>query len=158
MRACPQCGNTRSEIEEGSYGILALVCSGCGGILECPIRSMPSVSRSQSLKQQEDLVGVLAGMLVALGLPTPIREHRFALPRRWSFDLAWPDRMTAVEVDGVVHRIRDRFEADLEKMNTAASLGWRVYRVTNTQVRDHRAAEIVRNLMEIKDFPAGQDE
>ena len=29
-----------------------------------------------------------------------VREHRFAPPRRWRFDLAWPAERLAVEVDG----------------------------------------------------------
>ena len=39
-------------------------------------------------------------VLLAVGLAAPIREHRFAPPRRWRFDYAWPDRRLALEVEG----------------------------------------------------------
>jgi hypothetical protein len=34
---------------------------------------------------------ILDAALRALGLAPPTREHRFAPPRRWQFDYAWPD-------------------------------------------------------------------
>ncbi len=72
----------------------------------------------------------LVADLVAAGAPAPVRELRFAPPRRWRFDLAWPARMLAVEIEGSVHRTRERFEADVEKYNAAGALGWRVIRIT----------------------------
>ena len=67
-------------------------------------------------------------------LPTPLREHRFAAPRRWRFDFAWPDVLVAVEVEGGVwsqgrHQRAAGFVADCEKYESALRLGWRVYRV-----------------------------
>jgi hypothetical protein len=40
----------------------------------------------------------IVGQLRMAGLPDPVEEYRFAPPRRWRFDLAWPERMLAVEV------------------------------------------------------------
>lgn len=77
-------------------------------------------------------------------LPTPIVEHRFAPPRMWRFDFAWPDRMLALEIDGGSwsggrHTTGQGFEADCEKYSEAAVLGWRVIRVTPRMVVDGRA-------------------
>jgi very-short-patch-repair endonuclease len=63
--------------------------------------------------------------------PPPVAEHRFAPPRRWRFDFAWPDQMVAVEVDGgqwAAQGGRHARDTDREKMNAAAVMGWRVLR------------------------------
>lgn len=69
----------------------------------------------------------------ALGLPEPCGEHRFHPARKWRFDWAWPDRLVAMEIDGGVwiggrHNHPAGFIRDMEKLNAAAELGWRVLR------------------------------
>lgn len=71
----------------------------------------------------------------AAGLPEPIAEFRFAPPRKWRFDWALVDQKLAIEVQGglFVQGRHSRGAALLkehEKLNTAASLGWRVFFVT----------------------------
>jgi len=34
------------------------------------------------------------------GLPAPVFEYRFHPSRKWRFDIAWPERRVAVEVEG----------------------------------------------------------
>ena len=92
----------------------------------------------------DEAVDLLAWQLRAVDRPEGKREHRFHPERRWRFDLAWPERMVAVEVDGGSwiagrHNTGLGFEADCEKMSVAASLGWRVLRVTPRQVHDGKA-------------------
>jgi hypothetical protein len=41
-----------------------------------------------------------AAVIAAAGLPAPVREHRFAPPRRWRFEYAWPAHRLALEVEG----------------------------------------------------------
>ena len=65
------------------------------------------------------------------GIPTPAAEYRFAPPRRWRFDWAWPAQMCALEGQGglFVHGRHSRGAALLnehDKLNRAAGLGWRV--------------------------------
>ena len=70
------------------------------------------------------------------GMPDPVAEYRFAPPRRWRFDYAWPDCRVAVEFDGgqwVAHGGRHNRDSDREKLNYAAILGWRVLRFSNQQ-------------------------
>jgi very-short-patch-repair endonuclease len=81
-------------------------------------------------------------------LPEPVAEYQFARPRRWRFDLAWPDRRLAVEVEGGTwangrHTRPAGYEADCEKCNAAALAGWRVLRVTGAMVKDGRALAAV---------------
>lgn len=64
-------------------------------------------------------------------LPDPEREYEFASERRYRFDFAWPERMVAVEIDGGTRMVgggRHGGDGDREKLNLAASKGWRVLR------------------------------
>lgn len=72
-------------------------------------------------------------------LPTPVAEYVFAPPRRWRFDLAWPDQRVAIEVQGgLFTRGRHTRGAALlkehAKLNAAASGGWRVLYCTPKDV------------------------
>ena len=73
-------------------------------------------------------------LLRSVGLPAPVREHRFHPVRRWRFDYAWPGEKVALEVEGGVwtggrHTRGAGFVADIEKYNAAVLAGWRVVRV-----------------------------
>ena len=80
----------------------------------------------------------------ASGLPEPVAEYRFAPPRRWRFDFAWPGVAVAVEIEGGVwsggrHTTGAGFTADCEKYNRAVLLGWRVLRFTSRHLEDGSA-------------------
>lgn len=95
-----------------------------------------------------DLERMLLFGLKATKAPTPEVEYRFHPPRRWRFDMAWPDVKLAVEVEGGTwvggrHVRPSQFEADCEKYNQAAIDGWRVIRVTGDMVHDGRALATV---------------
>lgn len=75
----------------------------------------------------------------ALRLPEPVREYRFASPRRWRFDAAWPACGLALEVEGGLwargrHNRASGYVADMEKYNRAAFDDWTVVRYTPEQV------------------------
>lgn len=87
-------------------------------------------------------------LLRASGLPEPVREYQFARPRRWRFDLCWPDRRLALEIEGGIwtrgRHVRGKgYEADLEKYSEAALLGWKVLRVSTDMVNDGRALRLL---------------
>lgn len=72
------------------------------------------------------------------------REHRFHPTRKWRFDVAWPFRMVALEVDGGAfiagrHARGDGIRRDCEKFSEAAALGWRVLRVLPEQIESGQA-------------------
>ena len=100
-----------------------------------------------------DLEDALVWQLHAIGItPGMVREHRFAPPRRWRFDLAWPGLAIAVEVEGGswVHGGHNRgadFERNAEKYNEAAIRGWCLIRVTTTMIKDGRAAQVVERAV-----------
>lgn len=90
--------------------------------------------------------------IVLYKLPIPQCEFRFAPPRRWRFDFAWPEKRIAVEVDGGSwiagrHTRGKGFEKDCEKRNAAALDGWRVLHVTTNMVKDGRAVRLIEQAM-----------
>jgi hypothetical protein len=94
---------------------------------------------------------ILMNRIERAGLPTPVREYHFARPRRWRFDLCWPDDHVAMEVDGggwvQGRHVRGKgFAADLEKYNTAALLGWIVLRVDGKMIEDGRAVAYLHQI------------
>ncbi len=66
------------------------------------------------------------------------QEYRFHPIRKWRFDFAIPDYMIAIEIEGGAH-VQGRhnraagFIKDMEKYNTAALMGWRIFRFTPQQ-------------------------
>jgi len=98
----------------------------------------------------------LLKVLAMVGIPLPETEYRFHPTRRWRFDVAWPDGLLAVEVEGGRwvagrHTRGAGFEADMEKYNEAALLGWTVIRVTPGMVRDGRALAYVERAFKTLD-------
>jgi hypothetical protein len=93
-----------------------------------------------------------AAVLQAAGLPPPIREYRFAPPRRWRFDLAWPSLRLALEIEGGTwtggRHVRGKgYERDCEKYNAAALAGWTVLRATTAMLHDGRALALLQQAL-----------
>lgn len=85
-------------------------------------------------------------------LLVPIREFRFSPPRLFRFDFAWPSRGIALEMEGGIwvhggHNRGAAFADDCEKYNLAHLQGWRVFRLTERQIRDGSAFELVRQML-----------
>lgn len=84
---------------------------------------------------------IVAAICRVYSWPEPVAEHRFDATRRWRFDLAWPERTLAVEVNGGVfmagrHSRGAGLRNDYEKLNAAQLLGWRVLQVLPEQITD----------------------
>lgn len=90
---------------------------------------------------------------LAAKVPKPVSEYRFAPPRRWRFDHAWPEQRVALEQEGGVwtrgrHTRGAGYVKDLEKYNEAACLGWIVIRCTPAQLHDGSAFVWVKRAIE----------
>jgi very-short-patch-repair endonuclease len=103
---------------------------------------------------------LLVLQLKALGLPPPKPEYRFHPTRQWRLDLAWPKRRIGVEVDGEGFRSRvsgdwvpgrhhrtGGIRNDMEKLNAATELGWRVFRFVPAWVADGTAAKTLARVL-----------
>jgi len=82
----------------------------------------------------------------------PILEYAFSAQlegsgRGWRFDLCWTDMWLAVEIDGAVHRTKERFASDLPKQQEAFALGYKFLRVSPAQVRSGEALALVREAL-----------
>jgi very-short-patch-repair endonuclease len=98
------------------------------------------------------LEDLFAWQLKVAGLPAPFREYRFAAPRRWRFDFAWPDRLIAVEVDGGTwvngrHNRGAGFIKDCEKHNAAVLLGWSVLKFPGESIENGSALEALEQIL-----------
>lgn len=64
-----------------------------------------------------------------------VKEHVFHWTRKWRFDYAMPELKIAIEIDGGLweygrHNRPQGYIDDMEKLNTAASMGWLILRFT----------------------------
>jgi hypothetical protein len=123
---------------------------------------VPARKRGKAKLPRVDAAVGLAMVLMLANFTEFVREHRFAPPRRWRFDVAWPDRLFAVEVDGGVwtcgRHVRGKgFEADCRKLNEAALMGWRVLRVTPAMVKSGEALALVEREFGTFKRPVLQD-
>lgn len=101
-------------------------------------------------------------LLRSVGLPAPVREHRFHPVRRWRFDYAWIEHKVALEVEGGVwtggrHTRGAGFIKDMEKLNAATVAGWRVVRVVPGKLCASATVGMLESLLvPKKDLQASQ--
>jgi hypothetical protein len=88
------------------------------------------------------------------GMPAPDREFAFHEGRKWRFDFAWPKRMVAVELEGLVrgkggrHQRVEGFALDCEKYNAAVMAGWAVLRYTSADLAQ-RPVQVVEEVQRL---------
>lgn len=83
------------------------------------------------------------------GLPIPVQQHGVRRPDGGLafIDLAYPDVMVAIELDGYEHhRTRGAFDRDRARANDLTLLGWRVYRFTWTMADEAIVATVARAI------------
>lgn len=99
-----------------------------------------------------DLEITLVWHIKAASLPAPVREYRFDAKRRWRFDLAWPDRRLAAEVEGGTwvkgrHSRGAGMAKDCVKYNAAVLAGWAVLRFTSDMVKSGAALATIEQAL-----------
>lgn len=85
-------------------------------------------------------------------LPKPVPQYVCVPDRRWRFDLAWPEKLLAVEVQGGIwtagaHARGKGIERDCEKISTAVAHGWRVMVVSAAMIYDGSAALLIEKAL-----------
>jgi very-short-patch-repair endonuclease len=92
------------------------------------------LARALDLARSSALERRVEALLRGSGLPPHVREHPVG---RWRLDFAWPDRRVAVEADGRRwHSSAADFERDRSKSNALNESGWKVLRVTWSDLDD----------------------
>lgn len=97
---------------------------------------------------------IVAAYFKSEGLPPYVTELKFNIDRKWRFDFAWMEERVALEVEGGVwigggHTRGSGFTKDLSKYNSAALLGWRVFRVTPDQLCRIETVKMIRSALGI---------
>lgn len=94
-------------------------------------------------------------LIRANGLPEPEREYRFAPPRRWRADFAYPSQRLLIEVEGGMwtksrHRTGTGYEQDCRKYNKCVIDGWRLLRFTRSMIEKGEAVEAIKTILETR--------
>lgn len=79
-------------------------------------------------------------------------EYRFHPERKWRFDFAEEGLKIGLEVDGGLYsggrHIRPKgYQGDMDKLNEATRLGWRVLRFSTQDVTSGKAKETVERMV-----------
>jgi very-short-patch-repair endonuclease len=106
----------------------------------------------QHRRKRSPLEEQVAAWIGRSGLPQPMREFRFAPPRLYRFDFCWVATGIALEVEGAIwargrHTTGAGFADDADKYNLATLAGWRVFRITDRQIRDGSAFELIQRML-----------
>jgi hypothetical protein len=85
-------------------------------------------------------------------IPPPIAEFRFAPPRKFRADFAWPDHHLLLEIEGGVwtrgrHTRASGFLKDIEKYNLATARGYRLVRVTPQMIQTGDALSAIEAVL-----------
>lgn len=92
---------------------------------------------------------IVLDALLDAGLPTPDRQHWVVTDiGRFRLDLAWPELLIAVEVDGTQHEDLDIRGRDARRTEALELLGWTILRV-RTQ---HLATDLARVLTQLRNL------
>src|SRR5262245_51369540 len=116
-------------------------------LTERQLAAVRSGKKPPAARRGEAACDILAFLLTEARIAFT-REHRFCAGRKFRFDFALHIPRLAVEVDGAVHRIQNRFDSDREKMNLAVLLRWRVVHVTPAEVRSGAALALIQRVMQ----------
>lgn len=98
---------------------------------------------------------IFAAQLKMSGIENPFREYVFHPTRKWRFDYCWPQHKIALEVEGGVwtggrHTSGAGFMGDMEKYNEATALGWRILRITPSQLSKTATVELIKRTINTK--------
>jgi hypothetical protein len=93
--------------------------------------------------------GLFFSLLKRDGIPLPETEFCFAPPRKWRMDFCWVEQRVGLEIDGGIwtrgrHTRGKGWLADTEKLNHAATLGYRMLRCTPQQLHDLQLIATIR--------------
>ena len=84
-----------------------------------------------------------------------VKEHLFHPSRKWRFDYAIVQYKVAIEIDGAVwtigrHNRPTGYINDMEKLNTAASMGWLVLRITTDDRFCTKTYKLIKDTIEYR--------
>jgi very-short-patch-repair endonuclease len=86
-------------------------------------------------------------------MPTPTPEYRFHPVRKFRWDWAWPEHRLALEVEGGVwsggaHGRGTGIVRDMAKSTLAAEEGWRIIRVTPSNLATEATMDSIHRALQ----------
>ena len=108
----------------------------------CPTKAKPGPKGGSAIEE------LLVQQMAAAGLPIPIREYKHIPGRRFRLDFCWPGLSFGVEVQGMAHRIKEKFEVDIEKRMLGLLAGWTIAEVSGKTIRSGQAVKWIATLIE----------
>lgn len=115
-------------------------------------KAAPPRRKSSGQTAAFDFAEALLFELQMAGFPAPEKEYLFHRKRKWRFDLAWPQLLIAIEIEGGVwvagrHVRGQGYEADCEKYNEAQMAGWMVLRFTPGMFKRGKAGSVIEKAL-----------
>lgn len=104
-----------------------------------PVSPMELAPVAAAPHKESEIERRFAQQIRAAGLPEPEREYYHITGRDFRLDFAWPALKLGVEVQGMAHRIKGKFHADMEKRILAQVGGWLVMEISGDMVRHDTA-------------------
>lgn len=101
--------------------------------------------------------------MLAGNMPDPVTEYPFSavIGRKHRFDVAFPFHKIAVEIEGNAWNVKGggkhMQDADLEKYNIAALLGWRVFRYSPAMLENNPAGCIEQVVKAVSECALSAD-
>lgn len=113
------------------------------------------LKREQQKADREKLELTLLLQLRGFKIPNLQRNYRFHPTRKYELDLAWPDFLFGVEVQGGTynggkHARGPGYTTDCRKLGEAMLLGWSVYWCDSRLVSTGEAADVIQKLVNIR--------
>lgn len=114
---------------------------------------MATSSKSSRLGDPNDF---FVRMLKA-AFPDAVPEYKFHPKRRWRLDWFLPEIKVGIEIEGGIwnkgrHTRPSGFIKDIEKYNTAALMGIKIYRINHDDLRS--VSKIISHFENIKNYTA----
>ena len=86
---------------------------------------------------QKMLMDALTELETTAEYVVPTKKRQEGYPTCYKIDVAIPNKMIAIEIDGYSHCSLKRKEQDKKKTDFLSGLGWKVLRFKNKQVMEH---------------------
>lgn len=111
-------------------------------------RSAPAVVVERPQRTESKLEIRFAQQLATYGLINYQRNFFFLADRNFELDFAFVGPKIAVEIQGMSHRIKGKFKADIEKRALALLAGWKVLELGGDQVRSEQGIKWLLELLQ----------
>ncbi len=112
--------------------------------------SHPMLRKAVKPREKSPGEETMAQHLIAYKIPFE-REVMFYSQRKWRFDFLLTGTQIAIEVEGGIwtkggHTRGKHFEEDCLKYNTAAALGFKVFRFSTGMVKSGKAIDFLKRI------------